>query len=177
MRAILPQRQYGTRLTVQSDHKPLEMIILENLAAAPQMLQRMLLRIQPYDVQIRYRLGKEITLADTLSRQRYPENKTIELDVKISHVQFSTRKLDELRLESRNDSEVQNLLNVIVDGWHDHHRDVHPQLRSLWPYRDGFVVEGGIVLKDNRIVMPTSLHAETLAKLRGSHQGIEKMRL
>ena len=49
---------YVTRLTVESDHKPLEMIILKNLAAAPQRLQRMLLRIQPYDVHIRYRPGR-----------------------------------------------------------------------------------------------------------------------
>ena len=94
---------YGTRFTVESDHKPLEIIILKNLAAAPQRLQRMLLRIQPYDVQVRYRAGEEMALADTLSRQTCPDNKTIELDVQISHVQFSTRKLDELRRETRND--------------------------------------------------------------------------
>ena len=39
------------------------------------------------------------------------------------------------------------------------------------------VADGGIVLKGNRIVMPACLHAETLAKLHESHQGIEKMRL
>ena len=91
---------YGTRFTVESDHKPLEMIILKNLAAALQRLQRMLLRIQPYDVQIRYRPGKEMALADTLSRQTCPDNKTIELVVQISHVRFSTRKLDDLRREN-----------------------------------------------------------------------------
>ena len=31
---------YGTRFTVESDHKPLQMIILKNLAAAPHRLQR-----------------------------------------------------------------------------------------------------------------------------------------
>ena len=36
---------YGTRFTVESDHKPLEIIILKNLAAAPQRLHQMLLRI------------------------------------------------------------------------------------------------------------------------------------
>ena len=168
---------YGTRFTVESDHKPLEMIILKNLAAAPQRLQRMLLRIQPYEVQIRYRPGKEMALADTLSRQPCPDNKTIELDVQISHVQFSTRKLDDLRRETRNDSELQNLLKVIVDGWPDRQRDVHPQLRSFWAYRDELVSDDGIVLKGNRIVMPESLHSETLAKLHEAHQGIEKMRL
>ena len=168
---------YGTRFSVESDHEPLEMIILKNLAAAPQILQRMLLRTQPYDVQIRYRPGKEMALADTLSRQPCPDNKTIELDVQISYAQFSTRKLDDLRRETRNDSELQNLLKVIVDGWPDRQRDVHPQLRSFWAYRDELVADDGIVLKGNRIVMPESLHSETLAKLHEAHQGIEKMRL
>ena len=77
---------YGTRFNVESDHKPLYMIILNNLAAASQRLQRMLLRIQPYDVHIRYRPDKDIALADMLSRQPCHDNKTIELDVQISHV-------------------------------------------------------------------------------------------
>ena len=168
---------YGKRFTVESDHKPLEMIILKNLAAAPHRSQRMLLRIKPYDVQIRYRPGKEMALADTLSRQSCPDNKVIEPDVQISHIQFSTRTLDDLRREARNDSELQNLLKVIVDGWPDRQRDLHPQLRPFWPYRDELVADDGIVLKGNRIVMPASLQPETLVKLHESHQGIEKMRL
>ena len=63
---------YGTRFTVESDHKPLEMIILKNLAAAPQRLQRVLLPIQPYDVQIRHRPGKEMALADNLALTTSP---------------------------------------------------------------------------------------------------------
>ena len=99
------------------------------------------------------------------------------LDVQISHVQFSTRNLDDLRRKTRNDSELKNLLNVIVGGWPDRQRDLHPQLLPFWPYRDELMADDGIVLKGNRIVMPASLHAETLVKLHESHQGIEKMRL
>ena len=40
---------FGKRFLVQSDQKPLEMIHRKNLAAAPQRLQRMLLRLQPRD--------------------------------------------------------------------------------------------------------------------------------
>lgn len=59
---------YGKNFTVESDHKPLEMIQHNPLTAAPPRLQRMLLRLQPYDMIIRYRPGKEILLADGLSR-------------------------------------------------------------------------------------------------------------
>ena len=58
----------GRPFTVESDHKPLEMIHQKSLASAPPRLQRMLLQQQQYDVTIRYRPGKEMLLADALSR-------------------------------------------------------------------------------------------------------------
>ena len=126
---------------------------------------------------IKYKPGKEVTLADSMSRQPCSNSESLEFDVQISHVQFSTRKLDELRQETRNDDKLQSLLKVIADGWPDRQRDVHPQLRAFWLFRDELVADDGIVMKGNQIVMPASLHAETLAKLHESHQGIEKTRL
>ena len=155
---------HGKRFTIQSDHKPLEMIHLKNLAAAPQRLQRMLLRIQPYDIVIKYKPGKEVALADSMSRQPCSNSESLEFDVQISHVQFSMQKLDESRRETRNDNKLQSLLKVIADSGPDRQPDVHPQLRAFWPFRDELVADDGIVLKGNQIVMPASLHAETLAK-------------
>lgn len=40
---------YGRKVTVQSDHKPLEHIHKKPLLSAPKRLQRMLLRLQKYD--------------------------------------------------------------------------------------------------------------------------------
>ena len=91
-------------------------------------------------------------------------------------MQFSTQKLDEPRRETRNDYKVQSFLQVIADGCPD--RQVYdPQLRAFWPLRDELVADDGIVLKGNQIVMPASLHAQTLAKLHESHQGIHMTRL
>ena len=66
---------YGKHFNVESDHKPLEMIQLKNLTAAPPRLQRMLLCIQNYDMTIEYRPGKELLLADGLSRLPNPRSK------------------------------------------------------------------------------------------------------
>ena len=130
------------------------------------------LRIQPYDIVIRYKPGKEVTLADTMSRQPCSNADSLESDVEISHVQFSTQKR-----ETRNANKLQSILKVIVNGWPDRQRDLHTQLRHFWPYRDELVADHSIALKGNQIVLPASLHAETLAKLLESHQGIEKTRL
>ena len=50
---------YGRSFTIHTDHKPLESIHLKHLTAAPPRLQRMLLRLQPYDLTIRYQPGKD----------------------------------------------------------------------------------------------------------------------
>ena len=59
---------YGKEFQTESDHKPLENIQNKNIAQAPPRLQRMLLRLQPYDAQILYKPGKEIRIPDYLSR-------------------------------------------------------------------------------------------------------------
>ena len=44
---------FGKKFTVESDHKPLEMIHMKNLTAALPRLQRMLLRIHDMTIKIR----------------------------------------------------------------------------------------------------------------------------
>ena len=58
---------YGRTFIMEMDHKPLEMISLKNLTAAPACLQRMLLHLQQYDLVIMYWPGREMLLADALS--------------------------------------------------------------------------------------------------------------
>ena len=62
------QYTYGKKITIESDHKPLEVIVKKSLAAAPPRLQRILLRMQKYDYSLEYRPGKELFLPDMLSR-------------------------------------------------------------------------------------------------------------
>lgn len=60
---------YGRDLVnVETDHKPLEAIFIKPLAATPKRLQRMLLHLQKYNLQFKYKKGKEMLLADTPSR-------------------------------------------------------------------------------------------------------------
>ena len=59
---------YGRSFTVHTDHKLFESIHLKHLTATPPRLQRMLQRLQPYDLTIRYQPGKDMEVADALSR-------------------------------------------------------------------------------------------------------------
>ena len=71
---------YSRTFIVEMDHKPLEMISLKNVTAAPAHLQRMLLHLQQYDLVITYQPGKEMFLADALSHLQSRMNTEIKLD-------------------------------------------------------------------------------------------------
>jgi len=59
---------FGRHVLVETDHKPLESISHKNLRVAPPRLARMLLRVQRYNATVKYVPGKQIPLADALSR-------------------------------------------------------------------------------------------------------------
>ena len=83
---------FGQPFTIESDHKPLEQINLKNLADTPGRLQRMLLRLQNYDLKIKYKLGKEMLLADILSCYAPQNGPEVALDIAIHHVQITPEK-------------------------------------------------------------------------------------
>ncbi|VDI57759.1 Hypothetical predicted protein [Mytilus galloprovincialis] len=62
------QYTYGRKVYVESDHKPLESLYKKPLYHAPKRLQRMFLRLQRYDIELKYKQGKYLYIADTLSR-------------------------------------------------------------------------------------------------------------
>ncbi|KAK2719301.1 hypothetical protein QYM36_004948 [Artemia franciscana] len=62
------QYLYGHSFVVVTDHKPLETLINRPMQKSSPRLQRMLLQIQPYDLTVIFRPGKEIPVPDTLSR-------------------------------------------------------------------------------------------------------------
>ena len=51
---------YGRKFVCQTDHKPLEDIHLKHLSDAPPRLQRLLLKLQPYDITIKYVPGQKV---------------------------------------------------------------------------------------------------------------------
>ena len=52
---------------VESDRKPLEAIV-KPLVSAPKILKKMIYRLQRYDLDVRYKKGREMYIADILSR-------------------------------------------------------------------------------------------------------------
>ena len=70
------QYVYVRVVTLWTNHKPLDMIAQKPLASAPKRRQRLLMRFMQYNVEINYRRGPEVYLADTLSRAYLPQTPT-----------------------------------------------------------------------------------------------------
>lgn len=59
---------FGRSVIVETDHKPLLPIFKKGLISAPKRVQRMLRRLQTYTFEARFKPGRELVIADTLSR-------------------------------------------------------------------------------------------------------------
>ena len=138
----------------------------------------MLLRLQPYDLTIKYRPGKEVLLADALSRLSPRVRGPVkDMDVQVNLVQFSSDKMKELRDATNKDCELIALRETIISGWPDTIREVPSALKPYWPYRDELSVEDGLVMKSDRVVVPKSMQKGVLETIHSAHQGIEKCKL
>lgn len=174
---------YGRDLvTVQSDHKLLETIFKKSLLAAPKRLQRMLLRLQKYNLRVTYTKGSELYIADTLSGAFVTDTKYIfnaflqeisqinrsEWIAKISHSRFQ-----QIREMTNCDPVLQTLKTIIHTGWNDRQEDVPVAVRDYWNIRDELTAQDGLIYKSNRVVIPKVLHPEMLSRIHSSHLGTE----
>lgn len=90
---------------VKTDHRPLEQIYKKNLIQAPPRLQRMLLRLQPYDYVIKYLPGREVVTADALSRlSPLDELEISDVNIKVHHlIRITPAKMEEFKEETAKD--------------------------------------------------------------------------
>ena len=173
---------YGRRVTVETDYKPLEAIFKKHLATAPPRIARMMLRIQKYDVDIKYVQGKNVPLADALSRISPCPGDTIEgLDVSVHelhlHLNASPTRIAQIKEETAKDEVLLSLRSTITQGWPDTRSDCPAHLHAFWNYRDELTVADGVILKGTHILILKSLQADVLQQLHYAHQGAEKCKL
>ena len=99
---------YGRHVVIETDHTPLENIFKKSLASARIAKSRMMLRIQKYDMETKYVPGKDIPLADALSRLNSCEADEIKgLDVSVHelnlHLNASTTQIKQIQVETAKD--------------------------------------------------------------------------
>ena len=191
------QYVYGREdVMIHTDHKPLEMIAIKPLHSAPKRLQRMLLRLQKFDITIRYKKGTDVFIADMLSRAPlddirdgdigvtqhifqmldadcfYTElesvNQAESIDGRIAEDRF--RRIEE---ETQQDHSLSQLAQVIQQGFPEKKQDIPVDVREYWPFRDELAVHGKMIFKGQRVLIPRAMRTEMLHRIHYSHLGAE----
>ncbi len=177
----------GIEFELDTDHKPLE-VIYHPKAKPSARIERWALRLQQYQFKLRHRPGKT-NPADVLSRK--PLSTLEKNSIAEDYVNFLTDHLvpksmnrPEIEQACQNDAEIQALITAIktnlwpekparknVENTDDNNIDLKPYkgIRN-----ELTVADNGIVLRGNRLVMPTKLRNRTLNIAHAQHQGIVK---
>ena len=160
---------YGKLFIVKTDHKPLKMISMINLISAPAWLQRMLLHLQQHDMVIMYWPGKEMLLADTLShlplRANNSENQLNLCVDAISIETFSRSWLTKTAEETQRDPILSTVHRLTLNSWPEKWRHVLRIACTYWDFRDELSIDGDLVMKGERVVIPNSCRESIMANL------------
>ena len=110
----------------------------------------MMLRLQRYDLQVEYEPGKNLYIADTLSRAPEGQNETAanskdEFEVLIiENMPVSEEKLEQFKQETRKDPTLQKLKNTILNGWPESKSQSDPELHGYWNFKEEITVCGDL---------------------------------
>ena len=75
---------------------------------------------------------------------------------------------------TKEDAILSDLQQVFLSGWQDSKGQVPPNAQEFWNYSDELTVAQGLIVKGQKIVVPSSLRGEMLEKLHEGHLGINK---
>ena len=157
------QYLYGRDIKVESDHKPLESIFKKPLHQAPMRLQRMLLRLQRYTLKVTYKPGKELYIADTLSRAFLKEQKEdllgeeLEVNWVTPQLPISEKKLIMFRKATTDDPEMQMLRDITMTGWPKERDDVPKEMKTYWTFKEEISYASGLLFKAAKLIVPNQL--------------------
>ena len=187
---------YGRNVKVESDHKPLESILKKSLLSAPKRLQRMMmLRLQKSELEVVYKKGPIMFMADTLSRAtlRQPnaegpgeteevmnmhdtrsatEREVEQIDM-LQNLAVREATLVQIKEHTEADSHLQALVRIVKEGWPSTQAEVSPELRVYHPFRDELTVQNGVIFKGERLIVPEGLRTEMKEKLHYNHGGVQ----
>jgi len=77
----------------------------------------------------------------------------------------------QIKSQTSADPTMVKLMDVIRKGWPETRKQLPEVLKAYWPFRDELIVEDGIILKGERIVIPKTLRQDLIQVIHSSHQG------
>ena len=162
---------YGSKVTVYNDHKPLTAVLKRPVGVNPIRLKRMLCRIMGYDLEFKYIKGKDLLIADALSRShrtnhtRSQSKEEIETIGLVTQDQNVTSHLKEIAEETAKDNVLQSVIIHISENWSISKRSLPMDVLPFWNRKEKLSFNDGVIYRWDRIVVPATLRKSLTEKL------------
>ena len=168
---------------IESDHEPLKAVFTKPIHKSPKRLQRMLMALQNYSLDVQYKKGELMWISDALSRAYRNTTEASKHDTSLicalaeidhpENLSIAPYRLAELRNEIANDPVMQKLIGAIKRGWAVSRKLCAPELTPYYGKRSELIEDKGLVFLGERLLVPSSLRKEMLKQIHRSHIGIE----
>ncbi|GBM44476.1 Retrovirus-related Pol polyprotein from transposon 17.6 [Araneus ventricosus] len=169
---------YGRNVTVETDHKPLLGLSKKPYDSISPRLQRMLLRLNKYNVNLIYVPGKQLVIADTLSRAQlnykiFNDDNVYETPADLCLLATaSPTRWEELSKLTKDDPELYDVVYHIKNGWPDK-INTRKYAKQLWHCKaELYLTKEGLICRGSRLVVPNESRTDILEKIHTSHRGI-----
>ena len=149
------------------------------LSATPPRLQRMLLQLQRYELQVHYVLGRALVVADALSRAHLTSSDDadhqLQDDIQVIVHQMvetfpmSPTKRQELIQATAVDEDLQQLRRFVKGGWPKHIRSLPQPLKPYWSFREEIHDSEGMLFKGTKLIVPKALQSGILETVHETH--------
>ena len=168
-----------------TDHKPLVPLLSpqKRLDELPPRVLRFRLRLAKFNFMISHVPGKQMHTADTLSRAPLAGTDANVLELVADADQFAWNLpvrgetkdvvLGNVKREQEKDDICNLLTQFSLHGW-PHTSTLSQEMKTYLPFAQDITVFQGLLLKDDRLVIPKSLRREMLERVHVGHLGIRK---
>ena len=132
----------------------------------------MIIRLQKYDLEVRYERGRKMFLADTLLRAFLPAGKQDETEFEtismMKYLPVSEGRLLLIQQDTEADESLQVLKAVIQKGWPKHKSNVPGIISPYFNMRDEMSIQDGLIFKGEHVGVPRA----SRRRMHSSHLGL-----
>ncbi|XP_033095260.1 uncharacterized protein K02A2.6-like [Anneissia japonica] len=140
----------------------------------------MVLRLQKYELKLQHIPGKDMLIADFLSRAFLKNTrKQMQICSEIEHINqieyVNVSRSTQLLLQNatKADANLMELMLMVQHGWAELKSDVPKAVQAYFAFRDEITMQDGILYKGQQIIVPKTMQSLLLKKAHSSHQGAE----
>lgn len=176
----------GIEITLKTDHRPLTQILqTKHLDKLTPKLQGMRMRLMRYTYSVVYVPGKQLILADSLSRNPSKNKETKEINISEDldvYLNFIVKSLpaiknilERIRTQQETDYTCLRLKQYCTSKWPSKN-NLAAGLLPYYQHKDEISYCKGYLLFGSRLIIPPPLQLEMLKKIHEGHLGISKCR-